>query len=72
MAHAEASPQQSLRDLDGDLFVDDVPSDFIRRAYDVMVASPHLIFQVLTKRPTHGPPGPALAGERVGRPLGGD
>lgn len=33
-----------------DLFHDEVSLDFIRRVFRVMNASPHLIFQVLTKR----------------------
>jgi protein gp37 len=33
-----------------DLFHDEVPIDFIARVFDVMVACPHLTFQVLTKR----------------------
>jgi protein gp37 len=33
-----------------DLFHDEVPIDFISRVFDVMVACPHLTFQVLTKR----------------------
>ena len=33
-----------------DLFHKDVPDDFVRRVFDVMVACPHHDFQVLTKR----------------------
>lgn len=33
-----------------DLFHEDVPDDFIRRAFDVMSQAKHHIFQVLTKR----------------------
>lgn len=33
-----------------DLFHDDVPIEFIRRVFDVMMATPHHTYQVLTKR----------------------
>jgi protein gp37 len=33
-----------------DLFQDDVPLDFISRVFETMVACPHHVFQILTKR----------------------
>ena len=34
-----------------DVFHEDIPEDFLREIFDVMVATPHHTFQVLTKRP---------------------
>ena len=34
-----------------DVFHEDIPEDFLREIFDVMVAAPHHTFQVLTKRP---------------------
>ena len=45
------SPRTVFVNSMSDLFHDDVPLEFIQRAFDVMVGCPRHTFQILTKRP---------------------
>jgi len=46
-----AKPRLVYVSFMGDLFHDEVPDEFIRRVFDVMVGSPQHRFHLLTKRP---------------------